>query len=74
MLKVEEKKALQTAREGGMFGGMSGKAPYMWVQEGSTPGGAAGAQAAGLRKPRLFIKNALDRLDIVGHIGSLLMQ
>ena len=60
-------------RERGMFGGMSGKAPYMWVQDGSTPGGAAGASKAGI-KPTGFLEKALEQTDIDGIIGSLLMQ
>jgi hypothetical protein len=60
MMRQKEKDALQKARERGEFGGMVGKAPYMWIQEGSTAGGARGAARAGLKRTRKFIAHALD--------------
>lgn len=73
MLSQKDKDTLQQMRGRGMFGGMPGKAPYMWVQEGSTTGGAAGAAGAGIT-PTHFIEKALDALDVEGIIGSLLMR
>lgn len=73
MLSQKNKDTLQQMRGRGMFGGMPGKAPYMWVQEGSTAGGAAGAAGAGIT-PTHFIKNALESLDIDGIIDDLLMR
>ena len=59
MMSQKEKDALQKARERGQFGGIAGKAPYMWIQEGSTIGGGTGAAKAGI-KPKRFIEKSID--------------
>jgi len=43
-------------RQAGMFGGMPGRAPYMWVQEGSI--NPASAEAAAI-EPTRFVENAI---------------
>jgi hypothetical protein len=56
-LTPQQKKMLDDKRESGMFGGEPGKAPYMWVQEGSI--NSAGAVRAGIH-PTAFVENALS--------------
>lgn len=63
-LSKAQKLALSNARKSGMFGGIPNVAPYMWVQEGSTPEGEAGAAAAAIR-PTRFIEIALDSSENV---------
>jgi hypothetical protein len=65
-LTPEQKDALQAARRGGMFGGETsigvGRAPYFWVQEGSTTEGASGADKAAIT-PRKFVENAMEKFE-----------
>jgi hypothetical protein len=55
-LSSDQKKVLDQKRDQGMFGGTPGKAPYMWIQEGTM--NPQGATRAGI-KPTAFIENAL---------------
>ena len=63
LLSEAGKELLQREREAGRFGGESGvgagRSPYMWVQDASTEGGAAGAAKAGIN-PQRFLEIALE--------------
>jgi len=62
-LTDDQKRKLMVQRGTGMFGGTPGKAPYMWVQDGSTPEGAAGASKAGV-EPKHFLDKAVSAVDL----------
>jgi len=59
-LKPEQKAELDFMRDRGFFGGTPGRAPYMWIQEGThNPKGASGA---GIH-PTQFISKALAEVE-----------
>ena len=70
-LTKEQKLTLANARKSGMFGGMSNLAPYMWVQEGSTPEGREGAAAAGI-SPTQFVEYALSSTE--GSVADIIAE
>lgn len=47
-LSKRQKQQLRELRLAGEFGGTPGKAPYFWVQDGTTPEGLRGADEAGI--------------------------
>ena len=61
-----QKELLQAQRRAGRFGGETsigvGKAPYFWVQEGSTPEGRIGASKANV-KPTFFVRDGIQRSE-----------
>jgi hypothetical protein len=75
LLSPEAKRVLQDEREAGKFGGETGvgagRSPYMWVQDGSTGGGRAGAQKAAIR-PQDFIEPALEALE--AHVTDVVRE
>ena len=63
VLSGEAKATLQQEREAGRFGGETGvgagRSPYLWVQDGTTPGGLAGAAKASIQ-PQEFLRTAME--------------